>query len=45
MPEWQTADRSPGDITDVRATAIAAAAYSRKSFPELYSEFTKTSAS
>ncbi|MEJ7695979.1 MAG: hypothetical protein WKF78_04965 [Candidatus Limnocylindrales bacterium] len=41
MPEWQTADRSPGDITDVRATAIAAAAYSRKFFPELYSEFTK----
>jgi hypothetical protein len=38
-PEWSTEDRSPKAVADVRATAIAAAAYSRKYFPELYSVF------
>lgn len=38
-PDWSTDDRSPEAIADVRTTAIAAAAYSRKSFPELYSVF------
>ena len=40
-PEWQTKDRSPEVVTDIRAKAIAAAAYSRKFFPELLSEFKK----
>lgn len=40
-PEWQTADRSPGPVTDVRALSIALAAYSRAYYPELYKEFTK----
>jgi len=38
-PSWMTADRTPAVVTDVRATAIAAAAYSRHYFPELYREF------
>jgi hypothetical protein len=38
-PEWITDDRTPKAITDVRATSIAAAAYSRRFFPELYSIF------
>jgi hypothetical protein len=38
-PEWITDDRTPKAIDDVRATSIAAAAYSRKFFPELYSIF------
>ena len=38
-PDWQTADRSPHAVADVRTTAIAAAAYSRKYYPELYREF------
>jgi len=38
-PEWITDDRTPKAINDVRATSIAAAAYSRKFFPELYSIF------
>ncbi len=36
---WMTGDRSPRAIDDVRTTAIAAAAYSRKFYPELYREF------
>jgi len=40
-PEWQTKDRSPEVVPDIRAKAIAAAAYSRKFFPELLSEFKK----
>ena len=35
-PEWSTTDRSPQAVTDVRTTAIAAAAYSRSFYPELY---------
>ena len=38
-PEWMTDDRTPKAIADVRRTSIAAAAYSRKAFPELYSIF------
>ena len=38
-PEWSTANRTPKAVADVRTTAIAAAAYSRKFFPELYSLF------
>ncbi len=38
-PAWMTADRTPKAIADVRTTAIAAAAYSRKYFSELYSQF------
>ena len=39
-PEWITDDRhAEGRSHDVRATSIAAAAYSRKFFPELYSMF------
>lgn len=38
-PEWMTADRTPHAVADVRATAIAAAAFSRKYYPELYREF------
>jgi hypothetical protein len=38
-PEWMTADRTPQAVADVRTTAIAAAAYSRKFYPELYREF------
>ncbi len=34
-----TTDRTPHAVTDVRATAIAAAAYSRSYFPELYRQF------
>jgi hypothetical protein len=40
-PEWQTADRSPEDVPDIRAKAIAAAAYSRAKYSELYAEFIK----
>jgi len=38
-PEWSTADREPKTVADVRPVAIAAAAYSRKFFPELYRLF------
>ncbi len=38
-PEWSTTDRSPHTVADVRTLAIGAAAYSRKSFPELYALF------
>ncbi len=38
-PEWITDDRTPKAIADVRTTSIAAAAYSRTFFPELYSVF------
>jgi zinc dependent phospholipase C len=38
-PEWSTEDRSPKALADVRTSAIAAAAYSRKYFAELYSVF------
>ena len=41
MPEWQTADRSPEVVSSIRSMAIAAAAYSRAKYPELYAEFTK----
>ncbi len=36
---WMTGDRSPQSIADVRTTAIAAAAYSRSRYTELYREF------
>ena len=32
-PEWSTANRTPKAVADVRTTAIAAAAYSRKYLP------------
>jgi hypothetical protein len=38
-PAWSTDDRTPKAIADVRRSAIAAAAYSRKYFPELYRIF------
>ena len=38
-PAWMTDDRSPRAIDDVRTTSIAAAAYSRKFYAELYREF------
>jgi hypothetical protein len=38
-PEWMTPNRTPQAVADVRTTAIAAAAYSRKFYPELYREF------
>ncbi|MBA3235146.1 MAG: hypothetical protein H0T59_04005 [Chloroflexi bacterium] len=38
-PSWMTGDRSPRALDDVRTTAIAAAAYSRKFYAELYREF------
>ena len=38
-PAWMTPDRTPKAIADVRTTAIAAAAYSRSFFPELYGQF------
>lgn len=38
-PAWMTPDRTPKAVADVRLTAIAAAAYSRSFFPELYSLF------
>ena len=38
-PAWMTPDRSPHAVTDVRTTAIAAAAFSRRWYPELYREF------
>jgi hypothetical protein len=41
MPEWQTKDRSPENVTNIRTKTIAAAAYSRGKFAELYKEFTK----
>ncbi len=40
-PEWQTKDRSPNDVTNIRTKAISAAAYARGKFSELYKEFTK----
>ena len=38
-PDWSTTDRSPKTVADVRPLAIAAAAYSRRFFPELYRLF------
>ena len=38
-PEWSTANRTPKAVADVRTTAIRAAAFSRKYFPELHSLF------
>jgi hypothetical protein len=38
-PEWSTQNRSPKTVSDVRPLAIAAAAYSRHFFPELYKLF------
>ena len=38
-PAWITDDRTPDALTDIRTPAIAAAAYSRKFFPELYRLF------
>jgi hypothetical protein len=38
-PGWMTPDRTPDVVSDVRGAAIAAAAYSRRYFPELYREF------
>ncbi len=40
-PAWQTADRSPENVSNIRSKAIAAAAYSRAKFSELYAEFSK----
>jgi hypothetical protein len=43
-PEWQTADRSPEVVTNIRSMAIAGAAYSRAFFGGsngLYAQFTK----
>lgn len=39
LPEWSTPNRSPKTVVDVRPFAIAAAAYSRSFFPELYRLF------
>ncbi len=41
MPEWQTKDRSPENVTNIRTKAIASAAYARGKYAELYKEFTK----
>jgi hypothetical protein len=41
MKDWQTADRSPGDVSNIRTKAIAMAAYSRGYFSELYAELSK----
>ena len=38
-PVWSTTDRDPKTVADVRPFAIAAAAYSRRFFPELYRLF------
>jgi hypothetical protein len=38
-PEWSTSNRSPEALVDVRTSAIAAAAYSRKYFAELHRLF------
>jgi hypothetical protein len=38
-PDWSTTDREPKTVADVRPLAIAAAAYSRRFFPELYRLF------
>jgi hypothetical protein len=38
-PDWSTTDRTPKSVADVRPLAIAAAAYSRRFFPELYRLF------
>ena len=40
-PEWQTADRSPENVTNIRTKAIDAATYSRAKYAELYAEFSK----
>lgn len=40
-PEWQTADRSPENVTNIRTKAIAAASYARGKYSELYKEFSK----
>jgi len=41
---WQTADRTPGKVTNSRTLAIAAATYSRNYFKELDAELAKSSA-
>jgi hypothetical protein len=38
-PAWMTPDRTPKAVADVRTRAIAAAAYSRGFFKELYTQF------
>ena len=38
-PAWMTTNRTPKAVADIRTTAIAAAAYSRSFFPELYKLF------
>ncbi|MEO8437118.1 MAG: hypothetical protein ABI562_01575 [Chloroflexota bacterium] len=35
-PEWSTTDRGPHALADIRTSAIAAAAYSRRLYPELF---------
>ena len=41
--EWQTADRNPDPVTNIRTRAIDAAAYSRAYFTELDKEVAKSS--
>lgn len=41
MPEWQTKDRTPEIVTNIRTQAIGAAAYARAKYAALYKEFTK----
>jgi len=41
MPEWQTKDRSPEKVSNIRTKTVAAAAYARGKYAELYKEFTK----
>ncbi len=38
-PEWSIPDGAPHALADIRTTAIAAAAYSRRFYPELYRLF------
>jgi hypothetical protein len=38
-PDWSTTGRTPRAVSDVRTTAVSAAAFSRKHFPELYKVF------
>lgn len=35
-PEWSTAERTPHAVDDIRTSAIAAAAFSRRLYPELF---------
>lgn len=42
-PEWQTADRTPDPVTNIRTRAIDGAAYSRAYFKELDAELAKSS--